>query len=101
MGAESVVNANIELLSFQNDSLLFEIGATKTDQEGTKNTGHPWNVSANPENPVICTVLAMGRMLIHHPTILEGQCPIFEGSDQYGLFNRIFHDIVDSDEHGL
>ena len=41
----------------------------------------------------------MGRMLIAHPTILQGQSPIFEGSGQYERFNKMFHDIVDSDEH--
>ena len=34
--AEYVVDSNIYLASFQQNALLFDIGKTKTDQEGTK-----------------------------------------------------------------
>ena len=38
--AEYVVDSNIDLVYFQQDALLFDIGK-KTDQEGTKNIDHP------------------------------------------------------------
>ena len=83
--AEFVVDAKIDLVSFQEDAMLFDIGQTKTDQEGTKNAGHPWHVYSNPEDPYICTCLAMARHLITYPTILQGQCALFEGADQYDI----------------
>ena len=38
--AEYVVYSNIDLVYFQQDAFLFDIGKTKKDQEGTKNIDH-------------------------------------------------------------
>ena len=73
--------------------MLFDIGK-KTNQEGTKNIDHPWHVYSNPEYPEICPFLAMVCHMICDPTILNGQCNIFEGSGQYEIFDRIFLEIV-------
>ena len=89
-----VVDSNIDLVYFQQDDLLFDIGKTKTDQEGKKNIDHPWHVYSNPEYPEICPFLAMVCHLIYDPTIINGQCHLFEGSGQYERFNRIFLEIV-------
>ena len=97
--AEYVVNSKIDAVKMEEDALLFDIGKTKTDQEGTKNIDHPWHVYANPQNPYICTVLAMARHLMCNPTILNGQCDLFEGSSQYERFNKIFIDIINDDEY--
>ena len=51
--AEYVVDSNIDLVSFQQDDFLFDIGKAKTDQEVTKNIDHPWHVYSNPEYPEI------------------------------------------------
>ena len=59
-----------------------------------KNIDHPWHVYSNPEYPEICPFLAMACHLICDPTILNGQCHIFEGSWQYERFNRIFLKIM-------
>ncbi len=77
-----------------NDAMLFDIGKTKTDQEGTKNVDHPWHVYSNPEDPYICPFVAMGCHLMSNPNILAGKCALFEGSGQYDRFNKIFLDIV-------
>ena len=47
--AEYVVDSNIDLVYFQQDDLLFGIGKTKTDQEGTHNIDQPRTVYSNPE----------------------------------------------------
>ena len=39
--SEYVVHSKIDLVSFENDSLLFDMGPTKTDQDGTRNADHP------------------------------------------------------------
>ena len=41
-----------------------------------------------------CPFQAMAFHMIYYPTILNGQCHIFEGSGQYEQFNRIFLEIV-------
>jgi len=97
--AEFVVGAKVDLVSAREDALVFEIGKTKTDQEGKKNIDHPWHLYANPTNPYICCVLAMARLFMANPTILSGNCPLFEGTAQYERFNQIFLKIVKSPEH--
>ena len=66
----------------------------KKDQECTKNIDLPWHVYSNPEYSEICQFLAMACHLICDPTILNGQCHLFEGSGQYERFNIIFLEIV-------
>ena len=75
------------------------MGITKTDQDGTRNIDHPWHCYANPIVPEICIVLAIGRYLICNPTILAGQCDLFEGSSQYERFNKIYNDIINDDRY--
>ena len=97
--AEYVVDANIDLVSFTKDALLFDMTVTKTDQEGTKNVDHPWHVYSCPEYPEICAHLAFARHLLANPLILNGQTELFEGSSQYERFNAIFRGIVRSPEY--
>ena len=51
--SESVVNSKIDLVSFEKDSLLFDMGVTKTDQDGTRNANHPRHVYGCLEYPEI------------------------------------------------
>ena len=92
--AEYVVGSMIDSVSFSGDAFLFDIGVTKTDQEGTRNVDHPWHVYANPEDPYICPFLAMARHLMNNPLILGGKRSLFEGSSQYERFNKIFNEII-------
>ena len=88
--AEYVVDANIDLVSFTKDALLFNMSVTNTDQEGVKNIHHPWHVYSCPEYPKICAHLAFARHIITNPTILNKQTQLFEGRSQYERFNAIF-----------
>jgi hypothetical protein len=97
--AEFVIGSNIDSIWCHGDAILFDIGTTKTDQEGTRNIDHPWHVYSNNECPYICPVLALARYLIDKPHILAGNCPLFEGSGQYDRYNNILSDIVSSKEH--
>ena len=38
-------------------------------------------------------------MTICNPTILNGQCDLFEGQSQYERFNKCFLEIISSPEH--
>ncbi|KAL3772474.1 hypothetical protein ACHAWU_000036 [Discostella pseudostelligera] len=92
--AEFVLESKIDAILFQNDAMLFDVGKTKTDQEGTRNIDHPWHLYGNTKHPYICCFLAMGRHLINNPTILAGRCAIFEGTGQYDRFCRILYEMV-------
>lgn len=92
--AEMVVGASIDVVRCNSDAIQFDIGKTKTDQDGTRNVDHPWHVYSNPHCPQICTFLALARHLINCPKILEGRTVLFEGSDQYDRFNKIFLRII-------
>ena len=97
--AETVVESKIDVVSFTEDALVFEMGITKTDQEGTKNVDHPWHIYSCPECPEICAHLAFARHVMYNPTILSGQAELFEGRSQYERFNKIFRDYVNHPEH--
>ncbi|KAL3778149.1 hypothetical protein ACHAWO_010885 [Cyclotella atomus] len=97
--ADSVITSNIELVGMRNDALAFEPGPTKTDQENKQNVDHPFHIYSCPENPAICTVTAMAKHLMCRPQILNGQCLLFEGSNQYEHYCSILREVVQSDEH--
>ena len=97
--AEYLVDANIDLVSFTEDALLFNMGVTKTDQEGVKNVDHPWHVYSCPEHPEICAHLAVARLILANPEILNGQTKLFDARSQYERFNGLLRKIVSSEEH--
>ena len=65
--ADGVISANIELVGMWSDALRFEIGPTKTDQDGTKHVDHPFHVYACPETPAICPLVAFCKHLLCRP----------------------------------
>ena len=81
------------------DALLFNMGVTKTDQEGVKNIDHPWHVYSCPEHPEICAHLAFARLIMAYPDLLNGQTKIFDGVSQYERFNGIFRLTVNKEEY--
>ena len=96
--SEYVIGSKIDLVSFEKDSLLFNMGPTKTDQDGTRNVDHPWHVYGCLEYPEICAQLAFARLIMANPLILNGRTELFEGESQYDRFCSIFRGIVGSDE---
>ena len=97
--ADNVVNQHMDLFGIWNDALIVQIGPTKGDQEGTKHVDHPFHIYSVPEEPAICPVLAFCKYLLCNPTILNGECMMFDGASQYERFNNILRDIVHSPEH--
>jgi hypothetical protein len=97
--ADGVVTSNISIVSMWSDSLRFEIGPTKTNQEGKKHVDHPFHLYSCPENPVICPFLSLCKHLICRPQILAGNCHLFEGSNQYEHLFSVLCSIVKAPEH--
>ena len=96
--SEFMVNSKIDLVLFEKDLLLLDMGPTKTDQDGICNIDHPWHVYGCLEYPEICTQLAFARRIMTNPLILNGRTELFEGELQYDRFNTIFRGIVGSKE---
>ena len=91
--AENCVNAQVAHIQFCNDSLVFEFAKSKGHQDGEEHVG-PWHVYANPEEPHICPVLALARYLFMYPETFGGSRPLFEGTDEYNRYHKIFHEMV-------
>ena len=75
--AEYVIGSKIDHVIFKDDAMIFEMGPTKCDQEGTKNLDHPWHCYSCPEYPEICCHLAMARYFMAYQTVLNGECGFF------------------------
>ena len=80
--AKNCVNAKINHIYFQDDSLVFEFAKSKGHQMGEDHVG-PWHVYSNPDEPHLCEVLAMARYLFCFPEAMKSNSPLFEGTNQY------------------
>lgn len=98
--AENCVNAQINHVYFDADSLVFEFAKSKGHQKGEKHLG-PWHVYANPHKPHICPILAMARYLFTYPDVLKGNSRLFEGKNQYSRYLKRFHDLLISEAQTL
>jgi hypothetical protein len=70
--SESVIESMIDLLSQSKDSMNMDLGKTKCDQEGLKYVDYPLRIYSNPQSAYICPFVAVCRLLICHPMILQG-----------------------------
>ena len=66
---------------------------TRNYQSGDK-SGDPWHVLSNPNNPELCSVLALAKYILSNPYLLNGNCPLFTGKNQYDRFIKIFHRVI-------
>lgn len=76
---EYVVYTKTNLVLFKNDSLLFDMGPMKTDQNGTRNVDHPWHVYSCREYPEICAQLLLARLVMENTLILNGRTDFLRG----------------------
>ena len=100
--SENVVDAHVDHIFWNNDSLVMQFARTKGDQIGKK-SDQLWHVYANPDNPAVCAVLALSKYLFSFPGILsvalssdEGK--IFPGNAQYDRFMKCFKKVIAENE---
>lgn len=93
--AENCVNAQINHIYFENDSLVFQFAKSKGHRKGEKHVG-PWHLYSNPYKPWLCPILALSRYLFCYPEVLRGDVPLFEGRQQYSRYCSIFNRMVKS-----
>ena len=84
---------NVNHVQWENDSLVLYFSKMKGDQSGDK-SGDLWHVYLNPNNPEIFPVLALEKYLLSHPDLMNLNCPIFPGNNQYDHFIKIFHRVI-------
>ena len=72
-----------------------------TGQQDGEHCGPAWHVYANPDEPQICPLLALARYLFVYPHVLTGNKALFEGSDQYNRYSKIFLTVISENMHEL
>ena len=77
------------------DSLIYYFGTLKGNQTGDI-SNDPWHVYSNPNNPKICPVLDMYTYFSSQPDILTTNPKLFPGNQQYEIFLKIFHRIINN-----
>ena len=86
--ADNLVNLNLAHIGWEDDSLVSCIAKAKHDQEG-EGAKTPWHIYANPSNPFVCPVLALGLYLFTHPDLLTNQSSfLFTGNHQYRRYTQ-------------
>lgn len=73
-------------LAVRDDALQIYFAHTKTDKEG-KQAKYPRHIYANPFEPEVCCVLALGLYFVLFPKT-EGDKKLFAGSAQYNHFYK-------------
>ena len=91
--AENCVDCKIDHIWVENDSVVFQFAKSKGMQDGEDHVG-PWHVYANPCNPNVCPVLALGKYLFTYPELLSSNASLFPGNSQYERFNDEFTELV-------
>ena len=91
--SNNCLTMNVNYLQWDNDSLVLYFSKTKGDQSVDK-SGDPWQVYSNQKNPELCPVLALAKYLLSNPDLLNGNCPLFTGKNQYERFIKIFHRVI-------
>ena len=69
--AEICVNAQINHIYFENDSLVFQFAKSKGHRKGEKHVGL-WHLYSNPYKLWLSPILALSRYLFCYAEVLRG-----------------------------
>ena len=75
-------------IGWEDDSLVVCIAKAKHDQEGEE-AKTLWHIYANPANPYICPVLALGLYLFSHPGLLTDNSFLLTRNHQYWRYTQV------------
>jgi hypothetical protein len=90
--ASNAVNIHFSHLKWKEDALGVYFAQMKNDQTGER-PRDPRHVYANPLDPSICPILAVGLYLICFPNILEVS-DLFPGGSQYECFRHNLNSLL-------
>ncbi len=89
----SVASIMLSHLSWREDHLTCALPRTKSDQCGEST--FPRSMFANPLDPVICPILALGVCILSRPYRPDGVHPaLFEGTDQEDRYGKILSSVL-------
>ena len=95
--SDNCISMHVSHVEWRQDCLVFFFGKTKGDQAGEK-AAEPWHVYSNPDDPVICPVLALAKYMFAYPDLVKENGQIFPGTEQYNRFIKIFHRVIEQNE---
>ena len=98
--ADNLVNLNLAHIRWSDNSLLACIAKAKHDQEG-EGAKTPWHIYANPCNPFVCPVLALGLYIFSHPDLLTNNSFLFTGNNQYRRYTQVLKKAITLDEENF
>ena len=94
--SDNCLHMHMSHVQWYGNSLLFFFGKSKGNQAG-EHSSEPWHVYANPQNPMICPVLALSKYLLSNPDVMTDSSKLlFPGAHQYDRFIRIFNKVIDT-----
>lgn len=89
----NVIGLNLAHMGWADDCLRINFALQKNDQEGDQGQ-QVRHVFANPLNPAVCPILALGVYLLLF-TKGEEDVKLFDGSSQYNHFLTALHDFLE------
>ena len=91
--SDNIVNLGLSDSEWSDNSLVIYLKKSKTNYEGA-NGKTPFHLYANPENPEICPVLALGLYLVNNPGLLVTNGKLFAGEHQYNRYATILNGTI-------
>jgi hypothetical protein len=91
--SKNTVNVHKSHMSWENDSLTIQFAHSKTDMTGSQES-YKRHIYGNPQNPVICPILALTCYLATTPT-RGAPGKLFNGTSQYERFRKQLQSLVD------
>ena len=91
--SKNTVNIHKSHISWEDDAMTIQFAHSKTDMIGTEES-YKRHIYANPENPIICPILALSCYLATTPT-RGPPGKLFMGTSQYERFRKQLQSLVD------
>lgn len=88
--SKNVVTIQLSHIEWHDDGLAIYFAHQKNDQAGDK-PRDPRHIFANPLNPSVCPILALGLFWVLFPGF-EGE--LFSGGRQYDRYRKTFQDVL-------
>ena len=93
---ESVDRLMLQHIEWDGDALIIEEQMQKGDQRGENKFGK--HLYANPDQPEICPVLALGLLLFCYPNRPNGKQQLFAGTNSKDRFHHLLNRLLQSIE---
>ena len=93
----NTISIHMHHMEWHNDSLAIFFAHMKNDQIGERKRD-PRHIYANPIDPIVCPILALGIYFIVFPLAGSKDTSLFPGTNQYIRFTKYFHSVLERHE---